>query len=56
MAVLINEFEVMADARPAEPRARNEGSQETAPQADVTPAVAMALRTLAVKSLRAWAH
>ncbi len=56
MAVLINEFEVMADARPAEPRVGNEGPPETAPQAKATPAVATALRTLAVQSLRAWAH
>jgi len=56
MAVLINEFEVMADARPAEPRARNEASAEATPQANATPAVATALRTLAVQSLRAWAH
>jgi hypothetical protein len=57
MPVVINEFEVMADARPAPPRGGGEAPAETPPAPSLEPcAVAAALRTLDVQALRVWAH
>ena len=57
MAVVINEFEVLpdpqAEARKSAPEAKGDG----APVDKIEPgAVASAMRVLAVRALRSWAH
>lgn len=57
MPVVINEFEVVS-APPPEPRASAPATAgETTPAEKIEPcAVAQAVRVLAVRALRTWAH
>ncbi len=57
MAVVINEFEVVPDTRPASGRAGGEQSGEAPAAKPLDPrAVAQALRALEARALRVWAH
>lgn len=57
MAVVINEFEVVAEAPPAPPKEGGEAAERSKPAAPITPpAIAPAFRALEVRALRAWAH
>ena len=57
MPVIINEFEVVAEAPPAPARSSNEPAAEPAPAPPLEPdAVARAWRALEQQALRVWAH
>jgi hypothetical protein len=58
MAVVINEFELVAEAPPAPRRGPGgEPASESAPKPAIDPcALARALRALEVQALRVWAH
>lgn len=59
MAIVINEFEAVADAAPAQPSAASgaaEGDNAAAREALDFRDVAAALRMLACRTLRVWAH
>jgi hypothetical protein len=57
MAVVINEFEVVADTRPAQQKGGSDAASQPTPPVAIAPsAIAPALRALQVQALRAWAH
>ena len=57
MPVVINEVQVMPDARPLERSAGGGAASEAAPPAEMEPAeVARVMRGLERRALRVWAH
>jgi hypothetical protein len=57
MPVVINEFEVVADAPPSQRRNGSEPTAEPAAHPVIEPhAIAPALRAIEARALRVWAH
>lgn len=59
MAIVINDFEAVAEARPTQPRPESDGQEaggKAAAQANKPYDIAPTLHLLAQRALRVWAH